>query len=230
MKIDMNFNALLEAVRRMGAKENKIELESISSGRDLEFDTELSSTKGIEIDLNDVELIHGLLSYKGRQILLYIRDHGNRIDMVLSNSSAGNKFHVCDCKTLEEKRRDGSFGKRYFVTNNLTGFFSISGGGREEEAKLNVCQNCLEKLNYHNFCSYGKQGRVNIVENFDMKEFFSTYSSIFRYLPKFGLEKNRGYTQDWKKVSYELREKFKFVCQQCFVNLSSHRKLTTHPS
>ncbi|MCW7556034.1 hypothetical protein NX722_26080 [Endozoicomonas gorgoniicola] len=228
MKINVNFNTLLEAVHRMGAKESGLKLASISSGRDLEFDTELSSTKGIEIQLSDVDTKHGLLSYKGRQILLYIPDHDNRLktERAIENGSKGKKFHVCDCRTLEDMRNQNRY-ERYTVTNNLSGLFFIYGGGLEGETELNVCYNCMEKLNYKSFCNLSYSGRWGTIRNFNMEEFFSKYSSIFRYLPKFRSDKEKGYTEDWKEKSIHAREKAGFICQHCSVNLSQpgHRGL-----
>jgi len=148
------------------------------------IDAELA--KGIELpDLEDVELSGGLLSYKGRQILLYIRSHDGKVQAALADGKKGNKFHVADCKTLQTMRSRGRF-ERYVVTNKLDGSFHIEGkdwktGAQEEgEARLWVCQNCLKQLNYKG-ANYG--GAYEQAKDFDIEEFFANYSSYFRYLP-----------------------------------------------
>src|SRR5690606_23083484 len=115
--------------------------------------------KGIEIKLDDLASTAGLLTYEGRQVLLYIPDQGGNISAVLGGErEKGKRFHVAECDTLEKMRRANRF-ERYIATTDVSGIFAVHGqdfnfGSREGHAPLHVCINCLKALNY-------KQARVS---------------------------------------------------------------------
>ena len=223
----------------MGAEPAEIDLGDIWNGRDIEFDTELGGA-GIEIQLADLKANQGLLSFRGRQVLLFIPDHSFRIKQVLENPSGGNKYHVADCRTLGTMRERNRF-ERYRVTNNLSGEFAVFGtanegvwGGNqttmEGKAALNVCKNCLRLLNYKDAGNCSKQERRQLVAEFKLAYFFSSYSSVFSTLPRQWVEQaGRGYSADWEQISANCRRAVNYVCQNCQVDLSSQtRLLHTH--
>jgi hypothetical protein len=228
MALRIDFNKLEAAVRRMGAEpipfETGVALPPVDP-----IDLELN--EGIELaDLNLVSSQDGLLSYEGRQILLYIQDHGSRIDDALSDPSAhGRRFHVADCRTLHQMRDQGRFD-RYRITNNLGGQFFITGAswstGKHQEgyAALDVCQNCLKHLNYKG-ASHGHAR--HLVHSFDLREFFSTYASFFKYLPALeaGRAEDDAYSKDWPVVSGRHKADLDFTCEACGVELSAHKGL-----
>lgn len=190
--------------------------------------------EGLEVEFSDIEFETGLASYQGRQILLYIKDHSynNKIYGVLDDGTKGNKFHVADCEILERMRKKGRFD-RYVVTNKLDGLFAVSGTDNrtneliEGETKLNVCQYCLESINYQKFASLKKGGpRRNFVQSFHLADFFDTYSSFFKFMPT-GVANNQttNYSKDWDNVSKKVREKFNYQCQQCGLDLSQNKRL-----
>ena len=225
MKIDINLDALWASVHRMGAEHLSVDLGVVWNNADIEFDKELSST-GIEIDLKDLVSEQGLLSVKGRQVLLFIPDHGSRVTDALLDGSVGKKFHIAHCRTLDEMKRKNRF-ERYKVTNNLSGDFEIYGYDqyRQEhsgETRLNVCKNCLKYLNFKGAVAANLN---SIVSEFDIGEFFSTYSSLFKYLPKTSSTQTTGYTSNWKEVSGKTRQAAGYICQKCHVDLSAHKNL-----
>lgn len=191
---------------------------------DIELDLDLDI--GVEVEVNDVETTGGLLSYKGRQVLLYIKDHTRNYDKALLNGQAGNKYHVAHCRTLESMIDRNRF-QRYVATNNISHDFKISSSNYPEdeaEVELWVCQNCLDLLNYKNSRSSSKT-RYKNAKDFNLKEFFSTYSSCFKYLPKRTSSDNINYTADWKIISAELRKQKNYTCEKCTVNLSGFKNL-----
>ncbi|MBW8190303.1 HNH endonuclease [Neiella marina] len=210
MKLTVNFSSLKRAIDLMEPEHQgdfilKLQESSISK-----LDLELSTGKDVE--LSDIDVDSGLLSYKGRNVTLYIKANG---------SSA--KFHIADCSTLQSMRASGRF-ERYVVTNDTSGEFLIGYGESERKAKLKVCQNCLRKLNYKG-CNTG-QPIWPIVQQFDMAEFFATYSSFFAHMPsRDAKDAEVGYTEDWAKISAHLRVEKDFTCEQCNVNLRSERFL-----
>ena len=228
MSLRIDFRALEAAVQRMGAEpipfETGVALPPVDP-------IDLDLNEGIELaDLSLVSSQDGLLSYEGRQILLYIQDHGSNIENALSNPSAnGRRFHVADCRTLHQMRDQGRFD-RYRITNNLGGQFFITGTSwstrqhHEGYAKLDVCQNCLKHLNYK---GAAHANALNLVRRFNVREFFSTYGSFFKYLPALeaGQSKDDVYSDDWPLVSGRLKADRDFTCEACGVELSGHKAL-----
>ncbi|MGF1746208.1 HNH endonuclease [Vibrio minamisatsumaniensis] len=210
MKLSINFGSLKNAINLMEPDQKgefKLELKETRMGV---IDIELGNGKDVE--LKDVDVDSGLLSYKGRNVSLYIKANG---------SSA--RFHVADCKTLQSMRANGRF-ERYVVTNDTSGEFVVASSYGETKAKLKVCQNCLRQLNYKG-CNTGTP-ISSIVQQFDMAEFFATYSSFFPHLPsRLAETAETGYTEDWSKISSHYRVEKDFQCEQCNVNLRSNRGL-----
>jgi hypothetical protein len=229
MKIEVDLSALWNNVSRMGAKIVEAQLETKWADSDLEFDTQLS-TSSIEISLDQLESAQGLLSIKGRQVILFISDHGHLVEDALLNPSSGRKFHVFECKTIQDMKARNRF-ERYHVTNSITGDFPIFGTTkfgqyRQGDARLQVCKNCINQLNYKNASHSSTHERNKIVSNFNFIEFFSTYSSLFKHHPKPKSQTSEyGYSADWDTISANEKAKSKFICQGCHVNLESNKRL-----
>ena len=226
MKLNVDLSDLHAAVRRMGAEPVAFSLESQAKPLD---SIDIKLEEGIALPLNEVEIHNGLLGYKGRQVLLYIQDQGNQIKQVLAEGSQGKKFHIADCKTLKNMRTKGRF-ERYVVTNSLEGKFYVFGEDWhtrqkiEGHAQLQVCQNCLETLNYK-----GAQHRrkFEIAQNFDIQEFFLTYSSFFSHLPRrwAGRKEEEDYTADWPDISQHYKASKNYTCESCQLDLNAHKQL-----
>ncbi|QFT39834.1 HNH endonuclease [Vibrio coralliilyticus] len=229
MKLDVDLSPLWAKVQEMGAEATDFDIGVVWQDGDIEFDDELES--GVEIDILDLSSEAGLLSVKGRQVILFIPDHTFRIEKVLNDGAAGNKFHIADCQKLDEMRRKNRFEQRYKITNNLSGSFPIYGdsnykGRLEGEAQLNVCKYCLSQLNYQGAANVSSRERDTIVNRFSIEEFFKTYSSLFRKLPKQYVElAKKGYAENWGNISSEVRKKAGYVCQYCSVDLKSAKRL-----
>jgi hypothetical protein len=231
IKLTVDLSLLHKAVQTMGAEQ--VEFAVSNEYLPIEpIDAQLG--EGLEVNFEDIEFDTGLASYQGRQVLLYIKDHSynNKIYSVLDDGTKGNKFHVADCEMLERMRQKGRF-ERYVVTNKLDGSFSVSGSDNrtnkliEGETKLNVCQYCLEAINYRKFSSLSRGGpRREFVQQFQLGDFFDTYSSFFKFMPS-GVANNQAnnYTQDWDQISRRTREKFNYQCQQCGLDLRQHKHL-----
>lgn len=229
MELTVDLSALWARVSQMGATKVDVDIGEVWEESDVEFDDQLSSS-GIEINLSELESNQGLLSIRGRQVLLFIPDHSFQIEKALVDAKFGKKFHVADCITLEEAKRKNRF-ERYKVTNNLSGVFEIYGTsdlGKEiqDKARLNVCKNCINLLNFKGAANKNKEARDSIVRNFDIEEFFTTYSSLFNRLPRQHVANiQKGYAENWKTISSAVRQSFQNVCQHCFVDLSTDKRL-----
>ena len=218
MKLSDNFNALWNNVKQMGAEPDEFE----------PIDGELA--KGREAKPGEIETHNGVLSFRGRQVVLYIPDHGIRVLQALDDGCAGKKFHIAQCRTLDEMKQKKRF-ERYFVKNNLSELFHIHGHNEDNHAveghtSLKVCKNCLKYLNYKGSATINHMGLNRVVADFDMGEFFSTYSSVFRHMPQEMKTINtKGYTYDWDNISAKARENAGHTCSECSVNLDENRRL-----
>ncbi len=236
MRLLVDFRALEDAVRRMGAASLPVGLAiDVRSGIDPLEPIDIKLRDGIEIDdLSEVEAHPdtGLLTYRGRQVVLYIQDHSFRAESVVEQPQDGNKVHISDCQTLRSMKIAGRF-ERYVVTNNISGEFYITGQTMlgqsfEGTAELSVCKHCLQQLNYRGYNGNKRQ----VLEEFQWGDLFDEYSPQFRQLPSRRAGTFDGlYSSDWVQVSRRYKKLRNFVCEECGVDLHQrefHRLLHVH--
>ena len=223
MKLNVDLSELFAAANRMGPPIDDFVIDVAS-----EPWVDQLGTEGIELgDISELDIQDGLLSYRGRQVLLYIQDHGQNAQKVLLEPETGRKYHVAECRTIKEMKSKGRFD-RFVVTNDISGSFHISGfdyaseRSVEGKAALKVCKNCLKHLNYK---GYGVPGNFQAFNSFDPEEFFKTYSSFFSHLPLRRMGAEEGYTPDWSETSRAYRQTKSYVCEKCSVELSNHPRL-----
>lgn len=225
MSITVDFSVLWRCVEQMGAEQVEGSIYT-PKPKSLDFDLDVELGRGKEISLNDLEVTSGLLSVEGRQVLLYIADHGNSVTDVIAGEKDGRRFHVADCSTLESMRQKNRFD-RYHVTNDLTSNFKIFGVNAttrlkvDGSAELHVCKNCLKFLNYKGY----RSNRSAVFRDFQIKEFFSRYSSLFKHYPRQFEKSHDGYTEGWAKVSRAYRTQKDFTCEHCGLDLNEYNNL-----
>jgi hypothetical protein len=228
MRLDIDLTGLEAARKKMGAE--LVDLESIFIKSIDPVDVALD--EGYELSLDDVVTTNGLLEYKGRQILLYIQDHGWGYNAAIEDGSAGKKFHISECKTLTDMRQKNRF-ERYVATHNISGIFKIHGVDRntrenkEGEAELVVCKNCLAHIRYEGYSSQGNWNVKNkIFSSFKLTSFFTTYSSFFSHMPKRMAETaSSNYSADWAELSKKIRHECGYKCKSCGVVLETKKSL-----
>lgn len=222
MKLEFDFSALGQLAARMGKP-----VEFVLPTKAFKFEpVDIELEDGVEIPIDDITVRSGLLDYKGRQVVLYIKDHTSRFDLTLANPSKGYKVHIAQCKTLNDMQAKGRF-QRYHVRNGLEPNFKISStkhSGPEPEVPLQVCQFCLTHINYKN-SRESSAARYRNAKEFNLGEFFATYSSVFPRLPRAMADDRVGYTDDWEEVSKRAREQYNYQCQQCDIELHQHKNL-----
>lgn len=226
MRITADFSALWVEVRRITQDTADFQFESIPLARD---PIDIGLSEGLEVALEDVEFDRGgLASVRGRQVLLYIPDHGFRIATAIQQPrDRANRFHVAFCAKLEEMKARNRF-ERYTATNDLGGRFKIFGTdnsvAREERVELSVCKFCLQQLNYKGSTRYDARQRAALT--FKIPEFFETYSSFFPFMPSvFRDTKPAGYTEDWEEISAAVRRAANHRCDDCGVDLTEVKRL-----
>ena len=229
MRLNVDFRALEETARRMGAAVPEARVIDVRRGTAPvdPIDIELGNGKKLR-DLSGVrsDPEFGLLSYEGRQVVLYIQDQGWNIHAVLADGSKGKKVHVADCDTLQEMRRQRRY-ERYVATNDVSGDFYVTGQDEyrrsvEGQAKLRVCKNCLRKLDYMGYT----RNREQVFKAFEWSELFDTYRSHFTQMPtrRAGVF-DGSYAPGWNLAARGYKEAHDFVCENCRVNLRECRRL-----
>lgn len=226
-----NFSALENLVIKMGATPIKWQSGTQIIERTINLDNPL------EVRLSDVvsENASGLLTYNNQQVLLYIKDSHRPIDVVKYEPKRAPKVHFMDCTTMKKMREAGR-AERYVVTDRKDGIFLVNTQEdrsdantitEDVEAKLHVCRNCLKEHDYKNYSSIGREEQNQLVKSFHFKEFFEDSKTYFSSLPRY-TDKNapvNAYSGDWKEISRKVRERDKWKCSECRVDLSSKKYL-----
>lgn len=173
------------------------------------------ATDGKDVSIDDVVVLKdGTLSYKGSRVLVYIRD-------ISALQNWLPKFHIADCKTLQQKQQQNGLC-RYVVTTRDDGRFLINLVGKHvssELMQLRVCQNCLERLAFDGFSLASSAARRNmIVSGFTIPRFFETFpKSLLSLRPAGAVETTplNDYPADFDDISKRVRELRGWRCERC---------------
>lgn len=233
MKLVDTFDELRNLLNAHGVKPVEFDTRFIPEPY-IAVDDEIPSN-GLTVDLREVKSRGGLLSYHGRQVLLYMQKHSgrnNRFQRALEGDEDYlNKYHLCECKHIVEIREHKQDDK-YVITEDLSGRFYICGEKDEATgqvpdgyAELKVCKNCLEALNYRGSKDF--KVRQTVYREFNLSEFFCDYGTWFDKENKriAGNKYEENYTPDWKAISFDLKEKSKWQCEECRVDFKKRTSL-----
>lgn len=228
--IDFKTFEPLEKLRQiMGAEYITFSSHFSFQGIDIES-LKLLETKGIDIDIED--LSYGkdkTIQYKGRRVILYIRDWTTYSDQYAETAP---RFHIAHCKTLQkmfaQKRRN-----RYVVASRNDGLFLVQRVenneiAKSEEIRLDVCKECLRTLGWMGYHSQLSQSeRDEIKDRFSLENFFKYYPKDLidsTGLYRDEIAKNNLYPARWNYISEKIRNELNYTCQQCGVKLEKYKK------
>tara|TARA_B100000586_G_scaffold192656_1_gene141917 strand:- start:1424 stop:1996 length:573 start_codon:yes stop_codon:yes gene_type:complete len=122
------------------------------------------------------------------------------------------------------KKRNRFF--RYVASKKTTGKFLVNILDKssqeiiktDDNRALDVCKNCLEKLNFNGYDRVNNNHSTNkeIFNNFDLEDFFRQYPGMqFKIKPVFN-EKTApldAYSKDFPKISKKLRQSKNWTCE-----------------
>ena len=224
----MDFPKLQKLVTRMSANPSSWRLrpyETKERQREREeLRQELQQGKEIP-DLNEVESRAGLLTHKGEQIVLYIKDTRQDKYTLFHDPQKSRRFHVAECQTIREMRSKGRF-ERYVVTTRQDGRFLVEAvdSDREFEAPLCVCKNCLTQLNWK---GYARTKSIKLWMEFSLQDFFAEFTTFFSSRPRYTdlTAPPGGYAKNWHSLATRIKRARGWRCDECGVNLSKHRSL-----
>lgn len=238
MKLNVDLSRLEVARESIGA--SKASINQVTARRSLgQSPVEIELIEQGSIILSGEQLnksLHfpgGLAAIGNVQITLHIYQPFVSFDDLTQLPATNPKFHVADCRTLEQMREKGRFN-RYVSTAETEGYFRVEPWDHitktrknEIDANLAPCQNCLSFLNYDGFDNKLRAEKTELVNNFDITKFLKNYEPIFRCLPLYNADNfpEGNYTQDWARISEEHRERGNWTCISCNVDLSKHRQL-----
>jgi len=188
----------------------KRHVKEVPNNAGIEAEKEL--TKGsVSVSLADIGTDkQGLLNYKGRKVVAYIRDQSMGIHY--SRKYGDYRYHLCDCSTLRTMRTEGREW-RYLVTKRQDGKFEvndISGSvPRNLELKLDLCQHCIKELKWRNLH----------FTPFSLGEYFKRYESdVPRTIRRVEEVKEiQTYAPNHDDIAREYKKAAGYVCQKCGV-------------
>lgn len=245
MKIKINYSALEELLKQIGAKPDSNNLDQDC----IEFVSKLQSKSGLEVSsLDDVEYDdEGYLIAYGQRIVLYIKDSKNDIEKLRNDPRGENvvRYHIHgQCRTLQGKKANGTYD-RYVLKAKPNGLFVVDGvtGGKknryggliygtgtivtEEDVALGICKNCLNEIGIGH-----QKSAQEWRDSFDIEDFFKKLKPLKPSKPKYtettypGIEKR--YDREYQRKSKQLKQLNNYRCSACDVDLNSslsHRRL-----
>lgn len=213
-------------LKDMGAELNKMQSNASWNNIDDEKLKELLSTGETQVDISEIEIDGNVLKYKGKKVIIYIRDQYKKF------YDKGYKYHLSNCNTIS-KAIINNRNSRYVISLRTDGVFKINlleddyVVERDLIEPLNVCKNCLTNLNYKGYSNISSSAKMNIFSSFELKDYFKEYEDVEQGLINFKEERKapiNTYNKDFAKRSLEFRKAKKFICSECNIDLSSYKK------
>lgn len=154
-----------------------------------------------------------LLEYKGRKVVVYIRDQKAAVNFYRNRS--GYRYHLCNCSTLQSMRDIGR-EHRYLATQRKDGMFEAHDLTVDPVQKgivqMDLCKNCVEIL----------WRKRKYFTPFNLKQYFEKNDS---YTPKTikkieEVRSTQTYSPKQDDYSREYRKACHHKCQICSVDCS----------
>lgn len=188
---------------------------------------------GFGIDIGDISEVEaqpdGTLTYRGRRVLVYIRDQAVRGD---NDELRPFRYHVAECRTLERMRKENRFG-RYVVTTRTDGQFVVNlfRAGENKPFResfvreMGVCKNCLTALDWKSYTKLRGGSKAECWQQFDPESFLQQYGSRVNALPTQTPESApvNQYPDEWPEIARRVKERSHWTCDGCGVSLAEPR-------
>lgn len=221
--------------KEMGAE--LIEISSVHWTKidDAEFLDKLNSSEGIVIEsISDIDIKEdGTFEYKGKKVLVYIRDQRYDPDRGFKEY----KYHIANCETISEYIRNNRFS-RYVVSTRTDGKFLVNFKDsrsktfvkKGEILELKVCKNCLLRLNYDGYSSHSGGGKI--YREFELSEFFRKYDSKHNIVPEHtdNSAPQDLYSDDFKVIAEKIKKERGWMCEnpECLTVVKPEHKKFLH--
>ena len=180
-----------------------------------------------ELTQEDAELL--LQGAPFDDFIVYIRDHAYE-------SGFEYKFHICRCQTIDTFIERGLYsGKYYKLYIKNVDVEKLSQKKfkykvpvywddlhKKGEESMKVCRHCLRALNYKGYANATENQRNQIVERFDLQEFYEMYGTLIPLLDGVPEGDYNEYSKNWKNISRIIRSNAKWKCENCKRDCSQH--------
>lgn len=202
--------------------------------KEIDWDDVLLQGLEITTDDKDFEILDDGFSYRGKRVIVYIRDQ------LIQYRGMGNgyKYHLTWCRTLEDMKERGRFNK-YVVSTNSDGNFAIRYVDDDHVVEetiepLHVCKNCLKALNWKGYAEVSRREQKEIYESFDLEEFFRAFNddneTQFHIMPN---ETDMSaptnvYPEEWSIISKRYKHLKNMTCEMCGRHFDATRELHVH--
>ncbi|MDA0116878.1 HNH endonuclease [Vibrio sp. T11.5] len=190
---------------------------------------ELSKAPHLVTDFDlDISINGQLLSYDGHGVIVYIKEHSDLSKAVADPYNEAKRYHMTDCKTIQDEKKDKRFGRLVALRYTEGGIPICDDKGITEDAKLVVCGRCLRKLKYPPYLDAGDNDDKKRVQlDFNLREFLKKQHNFpEESLPLRHAEfSNFSYTSDWKSVSEVYKLSKNYSCEECGVELKQRKEL-----
>jgi len=98
-------------------------------------DISIKLEEGLEIDITKLEIVGGVYSYEGEQLVVHIYRTYKIIDEVKDTPEKNVRYHLRDCRTIKRMKEIEKFDERYIGTNNTSGIFKVEVYTKESKKK-----------------------------------------------------------------------------------------------
>ena len=188
------------------------------------FRSALNEKGEVDIPFSEIKInLDDTLELFGKKILVYIRDQRG-------GYYSKYKFHIANCSTLNDAQKNNKYDK-YVASVNTTNKFNVniihSNSWIEEnkEVEMEVCKNCLSKLDFNNYKTE-RYRKKEIFENFTLDDFFKKYQKQSIIKPKYNsvTAPFNNYTEDFKEIADKLKTEKKYCCEECSLSLLDNKR------
>ena len=179
---------------------------------------------GVDVNIDEIS-VHsdGTITYHDFRVLLYIRDLHS-----MGRQDNMPRYHLAYCQTLEKMQKNNRFD-RYVVSNNDTGIFQVNiidGEIKSQSVKLNVCQNCLDRINWQGFGmqKMSRHERLQLVSKFSLVDFFNVYPrDLISVKPRHTSDTAplNDYSNNWPSISRTIKNIRGNQCEICRIILKN---------
>lgn len=174
-----------------------------------------------------------ILDEKGNYKFVYIPDN-----TFIDDEVELRKVHISYCKSLQENKdirfcsttRDDGLFQVHLINPKYNKYGDVDISKTKEYKKnerLDVCQHCLEDMKKVDTDFENKYGSYN---NFQFKKFANDYKDKYpTEFHNYGKKLKRYYyPKNWKKISYNYRQKAGWTCEKCGTYCNDRYNLHVH--
>ena len=179
---------------------------------------DLKLRKGrVTVQADKYAIVDEIPTVQNRKVVLHLQDAWN----YQNNYGSYPKYHVVNCKTLQEMRGRGQY-ERYHATRRTDGYFLVKLFDSDELSsyKLNICKNCLDKLKEQ----YGPDVFPTEPGKFPLADWFETFDYDEELEQTGSTHVPFDYSSEtWQARSITCRQRADWKCEQCRIDLNDDR-------